>query len=229
MFKDLMSKAKKTLDELELDKVEDIAKKGKKVVRDKMKEHGVENYVNIAKEEAKIFGEAVSTSAKAVYEENKDVLEKPVGMATDVKNKVSEYSDELKWAGGIAATFVMPVTTLVATTAIFILSDDDYDDSNLSDEEKEELAKNDVMTASSTMVEVVVNKKENEVAGRILVGSNKDKTFDEIGLENMKELVNQIDQLDIEEEDKQKTATLIKGWISWKEKKLEKESTETEE
>lgn len=218
MFKDFMSKAKKKIDEIELDKVEVLAKKGKKVVRDKMKEHGVENYVNIAKEEAKIFSEAVSTSAKAVYEENKEILEKPVSMASDVKNKVSEYSEELKWAGGIAATFVMPVTTLVATTAIFILSDDDYDDSDLSDKEKEELEKHDVMKASSSMVEVVINKKDNAVAGRIIAGSNKNKTFEEIGLDNMKELVALIPKLEINDEEKNKTSTLIKGWIAWKEK-----------
>lgn len=207
MFNNLLNKAKEKISNIELDKVEDIAKKGKKVVRDQMKEHGVEDYLNKAKEEVKVFSDAVSDSAKGVYEDNKETLEKPVGVVSSVADKVSKHSEELKWAGGIAIAIVAPVTTVVATTAMYLLSDDD--------EEKKEVKETPVIRSSTSLVEIVVNKETRQIFGKVIAGKQKDRTFEEIGVENMKILMSKLDPND---KDQAGTISLIKGWLNWKEK-----------
>lgn len=208
MFNDLLNKAKKAASSIELESVEEMTKKGKKAIRDKMKDYGVEEHIQKAKEEAKIFSDAVSESAKSVYEENKDVLEKPVSKVSGVVNKVSEHSDVIKWAGGILVGIAFPVTTAVAAGAFFLLSDNEDE---VTDEQKEELEKHDVIRSSTSLVEVIINQKDRTVFGKILTGKQKDRTFEEIGVEGMTELLS---QLDVENNaDHKNTAALISGWL----------------
>lgn len=210
MFNDLMNKAKDLASNIDMQKAEEIAKKGKKAVRSQLKEHGVEDYIDRVKSETAIVKQAVVESAQAVYKENEELLEKPVGIVSDVVDKVSKHSDELKWAGGIAVAVVAPVTTAVASAAIFILSDDD-----IMPEEKKQVIKDlDIIRSETELVEIIVDQKNSKIFGKIRSGKLKDKTFEELGEENMRELLS---QLDVEgNEDHKSTSRLINGWLSWK-------------
>lgn len=225
MFKNLLGKAKEKLDNVDLKSVEEYTKTAKKTVQDEMKKHGVDKVVDKVKKEASIVSQAVSAAAEEVYEENKETLEKPVSKVSGVVDKISEHSEELKWAGGIIAAIAMPVTTAVAGAAIFLLSEDDE---NLTDEEKTEKEKvkevldgKTVLSTKTSMVELVYNKETKEVYGKILIGKQKDRSFEEVGLDNMKELSN---QLDPENQEHKETLNLISGWIKWKEKKTDEQN-----
>lgn len=219
MLKNLLNKAKEKIDSVDLKSVEHYSKEAKKTVQSEMKKHGVDKVVTKVKKEAAIVGKAVSQAAEEVYADNKDTLEKPVTAVSGVVNKISKHSEEIKWAGGILAAIVMPVTTAVAGAAIFFLSEDEEDltESQRAEKKKieEELKDKDVVSTSTSLVELVYDKKSKQVYGKVLVGAQKDRSFEDIGLEDMKELRS---QLDMENKDHKETAKLISGWINWKEK-----------
>lgn len=227
MFKNLLNKAKEKLDTVDLKSVEDYTKNAKKTVQEEMKKHGVDKVVDKVKKEASIVSQAVSAAAEEVYSENKETLEKPVEKVSGVVNKISEHSEELKWAGGIIAAIVMPVTTAVAGAAIFLLSEDDEDltedEKKEKEKVKEELNGKTIVSTKTSLVELIYNKETKEVYGKILVGKQTGRSFEEVGVADMQELSA---QLDLENKDHKETAHLIAGWVNWMEKKENVENKE---
>lgn len=230
-FNKLIKKAKEL-------NVDEIAKNTKKTIKQKMKENGIDQEIEKLKKGGQIISEAVKKSAKDVYAENKDTLERPVEIIDGVLKKVSPYKEHLKWTGVVAAGVVMPVSTLIASSVIYILSEDEEDVLNKDDlKTKEEQEKKDtknetiellnqkepeVIKSNNSLVSININLKTKEITGTVLIGKLKNKSFEEIGVEQMQKLNDSLidlknnTSLNISEKDIKETKMAINAWLKFK-------------
>lgn len=232
MFKDILNKAKKKMEESEIDlgSVKSVANKARNTVQEKMKEHGVDEVVDKVKKEASVVSKAATTAATEIYKENEEFLEKPVGAISNTWEKVSKHSEELKWAGGIVVGIVAPIPTLIASTAYFLLSEEEMTEEQK--EENEKLKKQEPMIVKNSYIEVRVDFESKQMEGLVLTGSMEGKSFEEIGVEKMESLSLLLKNTLKEDEEKEglsdlspakikemeDTITLISRWVKYKNK-----------
>lgn len=187
----LLDKAKQIASDVDFKNLDNEAKKVKKVVRDKMKEHKIDEKIEKTKEETIKLSDKATNIAQKVYENNKDVLEKPVKAISDIVDKASEHETEIKWVGGIAISIVAPVTTLIAATTLYLISNDEEASDEVIEKAKkieDDIKNGVVIKKESEWVTLYLNTKERTVEGVIIKGEQRGQTFEDIGLENMKVL-----------------------------------------
>ena len=229
-FKKTIKKVKKEVKNL---KVEKITKQTKKIVQEKLKSSGMKKEIENIKKEGDIISKAVKKTASEFYEDNKEQLEQPVEILTETFKKLSPYKDHLKWTGIVVAGITMPISTIVASSVIYLLSEDDTKDKKKKEKNTEiyESIKKEtncllteedipeILVTKNSLVTMEINLKEKTVSGVINTGRFKGKTLDEIGIENVKGLL-EIPDIFKEEEAKE-TKTLINEWLKYKEKQKE--------
>lgn len=236
VVKDLSNTVSDVVSKIDKDKVEELAQKSRKEVQSKMKEYGVDEKFEALKKESELIGDAISQSAKEVYKENEEILEKPVSKVSEVVEKIKEHREKIKWAGAVTAGVVAPVPTLIASSIFYLMSSEEEKDKKdiLDDEinqdidtekasqkevvketakimaQKEKLPE--VMKTENEWITVNINLKSKNAYGTINKGPFKGSSFQEMGVDNMKKLM---DKLPEGVESAEEARELIRCWVSW--------------
>lgn len=233
-IKNIIEKTKTFVSSIDKESVEKFAEKARKETQAKLKEYGVDEKIEELKKEGVIIKDSISKSATEVYKENEDLLEKPVAKASEVIKKITEHSTTIKWAGAITAGVVAPVPTLVASSLLYLLSSDEEkekiteENKNMVGDVKEsavvkstaEMMKNkeilpEKVVTKNEWVEVTIDLSNKTAFGILKKGNWKGTSFDQMGIDNMKDLANQLPETETALEAK----SLINYWVSWKESK----------
>lgn len=235
-FKKATEVVKDVVNKIDKDKVEELAQKSRKEVQSKMKEYGVDEKFEALKKESELIGDSISQGAKEVYKENEGILEKPVNKISEVIDKVKEHREKIKWAGAVTAGVVAPVPTLIASSIFYLMSSEENKDKKdiLDDEvnqdidteksyqkevvketaeimaQKEELPE--VIKTENEWITVNINLKNKNAYGTINKGPFKGASFQEMGVDNMKKLM---DKLPEGIESAEEARELIRWWVSW--------------
>lgn len=195
---------KKTKDSIEKIDVKKIRNDSRSKIQEHLKSSGLDQNIKSAQNKYKELEAIAIKKSNEFYKENEDKLEKPISTISNALNKVSEHKEPLKWAGAIISGIVAPVPTLIASSILFMISSDDEATENIPD----------VVRTENEWISLLINSKENTTAGIVKKGSFKGKSFDEIGVKNMKILASKLPDT----KEAIETKDLIMEWINWSEK-----------
>ncbi len=232
-IKQIKEKASEMTKDIDRDSIEEYARTQKEKVNRAMDDSGLSAKIDVLKVESSKVASAISESAKEVYNENEELLQKPVAEISGLVDKASKHKETFKWIGGITAGIVAPVPTLVATTLIYMLSDDETKEKIDKDSENETIDGQNKKKVVSSMVEILekkeeypektitetdkvsleINLKEQTVNGTILMGENKGRSFEEIGTNGMSILLGKLNKMESKDH---ATEKLIQAWLSHK-------------
>lgn len=232
LYKEASEKATKFVKKIDKESIEEFAENSRKNIQSKLQEYGVNEKIDVIKKESSVIGDSISQSAKEVYKENEEILEKPVAKVNEVISAISKHTSKIKWAGAITAGVVAPVPTLVASSLFYLLSSEDEKEkreTQTSDRKIDGVSEKEVIESTAKMLEkkeslpekiqaenewvkVTLDVKNNVAYGTVMKGHLKGTSFNNLGVDAMKSLAEQLPQTESAEDAK----TLINHWIHWK-------------